>query len=319
MPINQKQLTNQVVMVHPTDFGFNEQTGVDNEFQNKPQAEDHSKITQQACHEFEQSVLALESQGVGVQILNKSPQQQRVPDAVFPNNWFSTRANGELLIYPMKTANRQEEVQIDNLSKTLNSGGFGISKITDLREEFGNDQILEGTGSLIFHHPSNRLFAAISERCLAQPLKRFAEVFEYDLIAFDTLSSNSKPVYHTNVLMSCGENFAVITESVIHSKDRKRVLDSLYDTVEDVVIISEQQMAEGFCGNVLQLCDQQQQPVLVMSHSAFKGFSNPQKKILERHADFAIFNIATIESVGGGSARCMIAENFLPEVSAKKA
>ncbi len=313
MPLNQKQLTNQVVMVHPTDFGFNEQTGADNEFQNKPKTEDYKNITQQARHEFEQCVQTLKNKGIGVQVLKKSESQAKVPDAVFPNNWFSTRANGELLVYPMKTANRQAEVQIDTLSHTLSLAGFSISKVIDLREQFGYEQILEGTGSLIFHHPSNRVFAAISERCLNQPLRHFAEIFEYQLIAFDTLSSNGKPVYHTNVLMSCGENIAVITESVIQSKDRKTVLDSLYDTVEDVVIISEQQMAEHFCGNVLQLCDQQQQPVMVMSHSAYKGFNHQQKKILERHADLAIFNIPTIESVGGGSARCMIAENFLPK------
>lgn len=315
MPLNQRHLTNQVVMVHPTDFGFNEQTGIDNEFQNKPAAIDVTRITERACREFENCVKTLQEKAIGVQVLNKSVQQQQVPDAVFPNNWFSTRANGELLIYPMKTPNRQEEVQVDGLSKLLNTGGFNISQIIDLRNELGNLQTLEGTGSLIFHHPSNRLYAAISERCLAQPLKRFADLFEYQLIAFDTQSSNGQPIYHTNVLMSCGENIAVVTDSIIHSRDRKTVLDTLHDTVEDVILISEQQMAENFCGNVLQLCDQKRQPVMVMSNSAYKGFTNQQKQILERHADFAIFDIPTIESVGGGSARCMIAENFLPRDS----
>ncbi len=312
MALVQKQLTHSVVMVRPIDFGFNEQTGMDNEFQNRPALNASENITKNALKEFEQCVSTLESKGINVQVLGKSNEQSKVPDAVFPNNWFSTRCNGELIIYPMKTPNRQAEVQVEALSEKLTGQQFTISGIIDLREQYGTEQILEGTGSLIFHHPSNHLFAAISERCLSTPLNRFAEQFDYQLVPFHTQSSNGKPVYHTNVLMSCGENFTVITPSIIQPEQRTAVLNSIDNIIEDRIDISEQQMAESFCGNILQLINNKNDPVIVMSHSAYKGFTGDQKKILERHGDFAIFNIPTIESVGGGSARCMIAENFLP-------
>jgi hypothetical protein len=311
MPLTQAQLTEHVVMVRPVDFGFNEQTGLDNDFQTRPSKNNAEQVTTQALIEFERCVNTLQDKGVEVEVLEKSTNQSKVPDAVFPNNWFSTRCNGDLIIYPMKTANRQAEIQVELLSEQLISSGFKINKLIDLRQQFGQQQPLEGTGSLIFHHPSQQLFAAISERCLANPLTRFAEEFEYQLTAFKTATSKGKPVYHTNVLMSCGENFSVVTESVILPSDRKITLDTLSNTVDDIIIISEQQMAENFCGNILQLSNKNNDPVIVMSHSAYRGFTAHQKKILERHGEFAIFEIPTIETIGGGSARCMIAENFL--------
>jgi len=313
MLFEQEQLTSSVIMVRPVDFGFNEQTGRDNEFQHKPSQDQSYQIRELANKEFEHCVETLNNVGINVQVLGKSHTQNLLPDAIFPNNWFSTRANGELIIYPMKTPNRRDEVQVAQLHSTLEEANFDITKIIDLRETLAKEDVLEGTGSLIFHHPSSTLFAAISDRCQERPLEKFADLFNYQLVKFSTKSASGMPVYHTNVLMSCGEQFAVITEDVLIPADKKHVIEQLDNTIDDLIIISEQQMSESFCGNILQLKDNQNEPVIVMSNSAYRGFTGRQQKQLEKNGNLAILEIPTIEKVGGGSARCMLAENFLPQ------
>ncbi len=307
----QPHLTRSVIMVRPIDFGFNEQTGLDNEFQNRPQKAELSQLASKAMSEFESSVECLQSLGIEVLVLEKEHTNNSLPDAIFPNNWFSTKADGRLFIYPMKTKNRQDEVQISQLYNLLESANYKINDIIDLREQYSLGVALEGTGSLIFHHPSGQLFAAVSERCQLNPLTEFAETFGYQLTEFDTLSSQGSPIYHTNVLMSCGEDFAVITKEVISTTDRKRVIAKLAECVNDIVIISEEQMSNNFCGNILQLKDSKQQPVIALSKSAYDGFSPLQRKLLEKHGSLAICAIPNIERIGGGSTRCMLAENFL--------
>lgn len=307
----QAHLTHSVIMVRPIDFAFNEQTGLDNEFQHRPTASEQGSITQKVMLEFELSVQVLQNLGIEVLTLEKQHTDKLLPDAVFPNNWFSTRSNGQIFIYPMKTENRQNEVQIPQLKTLVNSAGYEVSEIVDLRTQFPVATALEGTGSLIFHHPSNRLFAAVSERCQQHALTVYAENFGYQLVEFNTTSANGAPIYHTNVLMSCGDNFAVITEPVISEGDKKKVMQNLSECVDDIITISEEQMSLNFCGNILQLNDVRGQPVIALSKSAYQGFSTAQRKILERHGSLAICEIPTIERIGGGSTRCMLAENFL--------
>jgi len=299
-------------MVRPIDFCFNEQTGIDNEFQNRPDNSELESLSKKTNREFDDTVECLQKLGVEVLTLEKNHTNQILPDAVFPNNWFSTQANGRIIIYPMKTANRQAEVQLPQLKNLLTYAGYKISEICDLREKKSNSEVLEGTGSLIFHHPSNQLFAALSERCQQNALIDFANKFNYSLNQFETSSRSGSPIYHTNVLMSCGKDFAVITEEVISEKDKNNVVKELPNYVNDLLIITEQQMTEHFCGNILQLNDSSQQPLIAMSQSAYNGFTAPQRKILENHGSLAICSIPTIEKVGGGSVRCMLAENFLP-------
>jgi len=307
----QGHLTDSVIMVRPIDFSFNEQTGLDNEFQHRPTASERSSISQRSMVEFESSVQVLQDLGIEVLTLEKHHTDKPLPDAIFPNNWFSTRSNGQIIIYPMKTENRQNEVQIPQLKTLVTSMGYKVSEVVDLRTQFSANTALEGTGTLIFHHPSNRLFAAVSERCQLQALSIYADNFGYQLVNFNTSSANGAPIYHTNVLMSCGENFAVITEPVISGDDKKSVMQNLSDCVDDIIIITEQQMSLNFCGNILQLKDANGQPVIALSKSAFEGFSPSQRKTLERHGSLAICEIPTIERIGGGSTRCMLAENFL--------
>jgi len=308
----QRQLTNSIIMVRPHDFGFNEQTGTDNEFQHRPASVEETRaISTKAMAEFENMVNILSKEGLEVMTLDKPDRDTSVPDAIFPNNWFSTRADGHLFIYPMKTANRQAEVQVPELKSLVELNQYSITQVIDLRD---SAKAMEGTGSLIFHHPASTIYAAISERCDRQQLETYANNYGYEAFAFSSQSQTGSPIYHTNVLMSCGERFAVIVESILtKDAEKEAALSRLHDYMDDVVYISEQQMTEHFCGNILQLADNQNQPVIVMSESAFNGFTKQQLSTLEKHGRIIACPIPTIEYVGGGSARCMIAENFLPK------
>ena len=304
-------LAKSVIMVEPVDFAFNEQTGVDNEFQHRPKMDESEAIRQTAKLEFSKSILQLELLGIEVLTLKKEHTSNILPDAVFPNNWFSTRADGKIVIYPMKTPNRQNEVQQPQLTNLVTEANYRMDEIIDLRRLLSNKSALEGTGSIIFHHPTNQIFAAISERCVEASLIEYAELFGYKLNSFNTSSAQGNPIYHTNVLMSCGADFAVITEEVIAKNNISEIIRTLSETVNDVIVITEEQMAMNFCGNILQLTDQQNQPVIALSKSAFDGFKPKQRKQLENHGSLAICEIPTIEKIGGGSTRCMLAENFL--------
>lgn len=309
----QPHLTDSIVMVKPVDFGFNEQTGLDNEFQNRPQLA-ATEITQAALKESAQMVEKLRQHNIEVIVLDKSHTEAPLPDAVFPNNWFSTRQDGQLTIYPMKTSNRQAEVQVTQLQQKLVDAGYQVKAIQDLRQTYPADKALEGTGSLIFHHLSGQIFAAVSERCEASLLSQYSQQFGYQLHAFESKSSQGSPIYHTNVLMSCGQDFAVIADSVLtNNENAKQALESLQRTVSDVITISEEQMSQNFCGNIIQLKNHQDTPCIVMSQSAFRGFEPAQIRTLEKHGELIPCDIDTIEHIGGGSARCMIAENFLPK------
>ncbi len=310
-----QQLANSVIMVKPIDFGFNEQTGLDNEFQNKPQNPEAGQVKQLVSTEFNNAVEKLTKHGLQVLLLGKEHTDKQLPDAVFPNNWFSTQSTGQLTVYPMKTPNRKAEVQLDQLVKLLTVNNFDIETIIDLRENLSPDQALEGTGSLIFHHPTNTLFAALSDRCQKQLLTQFSERFNYELASFNTQSKTGSAIYHTNVMMSCGEDFAVLATPVICEKDRRIVLGALNQRVNDVLEISEDQMASYFCGNILQLKSSTHEPLIAMSESAFRGFNRKQLTILEKHGELVICAIPHIERIGGGSMRCMLTENFLPSTN----
>lgn len=304
-------------MVRPHDFGFNEQTGSDNAFQHRPESvAEGQSIRKSAMLEFEKMVNILRKAGVEVLILDKPVTSTLLPDAVFPNNWFSTTADGRLFLYPMKTLNRQAEVQQVELQALLEENHYELKDVIDLRTIWLADgqpmKALEGTGSLIFHHPTGTIFAAMSERCNKVELEYFADKYNYQVFSFVSNSQAGLPIYHTNVLMSCGENFAVITEQILVDDSASAIaMERLRASVDDIITITEQQMADSFCGNILQLCDNNNQPIIVMSESAFNGFTTVQLAVLEQHGSLIICPIPTIEYIGGGSTRCMIAENFL--------
>jgi len=309
----QPHLTSSVIMVKPVDFGFNPQTAIDNTFQHKP-SQSIQEIQTKAMQEFENAQTILRHSGVAILTLDKAPSNTAQPDAIFPNNWFSTNSNGHVTIFPMKTPNRQHEIQIEALLERLNENEYSVTEVYQLLDRLEPSQILEGTGALVFHHPSRQVFAALSERCMLAAVESYSRDIGYQMVSFNTATQAGTPIYHTNVVMSCGEDFAVIADSTISPEQRKTVIKRLENTLNDLLLISEQQMGQYFCGNILQLKDQNNQQVIALSQAAYRGFNVAQRKCLERHGSLAVLPIETIEQVGGGSARCMLAENFLPKI-----
>jgi len=316
MATKQNHTTNSVIMVPPTDFAFNEQTGSDNEFQNKPQ-QSNEYLREDALCEFNEMVNLLRDEHIEVLLLNKHAQSHQelpeLPDAVFPNNWFSTSSDGTLTLYPMKTPNRRAEVRPDELTLLLHRSGYRINKTEHVDKN--HQQILEGTGSIIFDHNNQIAYAAVSDRCDKALFEEFCQQRGYTPISFNSQSSRGKPFYHTNVMMSVGEHFVVIClDSIIDNQQKQQLLDSFAETKKEVIDISFEQTEKSFCGNILQLHNSKGDKIIVMSDSAYRGFTKQQKAKLEKHGRLLPCPIPTIEQVGGGSTRCMLAENFLKKV-----
>jgi len=307
------QTTSTVLMVRPVDFAFNEQTAVDNEFQHKPENDVNSK----ALAEFQAAVEVLRDGGVNVLVLegSKNPQFAKTPDAVFPNNWFSTMPDGTVVTYPMYTPNRRAETQrLGDVELLLTEHGYKINRMVRFGAHVETQFILEGTGSMVIDHLHHVVYAALSVRTNEQQVQKWAQTFNYKLVTFHTASSTAKEFYHTNVVMSVGEGFALICSSSIpNAEERARVLQSLKDTGNEIIDLSFEQTEKSFCANVLQLATSKGGHVIAMSQTAFDGFTAGQKKELSRFGKLVPLPIPTIEFVGGGSARCMLAEVFLPK------
>lgn len=303
--------THSVVMVPPNDFAFNEQTGEDNEFQKKSLL-NSIELREEALSEFNEMINLLRDQHIEVLVLNKAHFDPEIPDAVFPNNWFSTSPDGKMIIYPMKALNRQAEVRPELLKKLLESNQYEIKNIEVLH---GNKKSLEGTGAIIFDHQNKIAYASISERCDLELFNQFCKNNDLKAVSFSTQSSNGKAFYHTNVMMSIGENFVVICSQAINNvQQRQTVLTLLEQSNKEVIDITLKQAEESFCANILQLKNTRGEFCIVISESASKGFTTSQIARLKTHGKLIICPISTIENVGGGSARCMLAENFLPKI-----
>ncbi|WP_251359177.1 arginine deiminase-related protein [Kangiella sp. TOML190] len=305
----QSHTTYSVFMVPPQDFCFNEQTGQDNEFQNTSELTP-SLVREDAMAEFNHMVNILRDNFIEVLVLGKSADTPELPDAVFPNNWFSTNRQGQLTLYPMKTANRQAEVRPQELTQLAQSHGYLVKSNQDLTSR---SKALEGTGSIIFDHKHSIAYAAISDRCDQQLFTDFCKKSSYQPIAFHTQSSSGKPFYHSNVMLSIGEAFAVVCSEAIAETDRQKVLSQLKVAHKQIIDLTFEQTEKHFCANILQLRNSRGELIIVMSDSAYQGFSKAQKELLKLHGKLVPCPINTIESIGGGSARCMLAENFLPK------
>lgn len=311
-----KHLTNTIMMVRPYDFDFNEETGRDNEFQNRPIG-DTSNVNSLAMKEFSRMVAQIRAAGVEVLVLEKSDSKDllKAPDAVFPNNWFSTELDGTVLMYPMYAENRRAEKRIGDVENILLENNLFIKNVIHVGRPNEDEKILEGTGSMIIDHTNRNVYAAISKRCHRDQFNNFMDLRGYNNgILFHTKSSNGQAIYHTNVMMSIADKFAVIClESICDAAERKKVA-SMLEKTHEIIDISIKQMERSFCGNILQVRNNQGEPVTVMSQSAYEGFTDEQFDRIESHGMVVNAKINTIERVGGGSARCMMAEVFLPRV-----
>jgi len=303
--------TNTILMVRPYDFGFNEETGLDNEFQ---QRLDYSEeeINKKANCEFQAMVDMLRSEGVTVLILEKPEVSYgKTPDAIFPNNWFSTEHDGTLITYPMAAMNRRHERRPRDVEKLLRANGYKIRNVLNVGALDEGTHFLEGTGSMIIDHRQEVVYAARSNRCDEGQFDNFIRLrFYRQGIMFNTKSSRGTSIYHTNVMMSIGNAFAVICLDCIPDKtEREQVKESL-ETSFDLIEISMDQMENSFCGNILQVNSAGGTPLIVMSKSAYAGFDENQISQLKPHGKILPVDLTTIESIGGGSARCMMAEIF---------
>jgi len=299
-----KTTTSTVLMVPPESFAFNNETAATNSFQVSSQSD---ALPQKALNEFSNMVSILKEQGINVLTLN---QGKNLPDAVFPNNWFSTHrdafGNDSLIIYPMLTKNRQAEVNIDGLLEVLANAGYKYSNVIDLRNE--NNDVLEGTGSLVLDKENKVLYACLSPRTSYSLVIKVANILGYSPVIFDGVDANNHPVYHTNVIMGLAKHYAIIClESIPDSKQKMQVVDSLIRSNKQIIDISLEQ-ASHMCGNVLELFQNTNRSILILSKQAEQAFLPSQLKLIQNFSKLTVIDVPTIEAVGGGSVRCMMAE-----------
>ncbi|AWL12016.1 Arginine N-succinyltransferase [Saliniradius amylolyticus] len=313
MPYTQPQVARTLVMVPPLHFAYNNQTGKDNAFQQRLTLS-QEEVRGQAMAEFSNMVDTLRGHHIDVVEMAVPADRPKTPDAVFPNNWFTTGADGELSLFPMATENRRQEVYPDWLQQSLLRHGFTISETRDIRDQAAPGVYLEGTGALVFDHIHKQAYAAISQRCHRQLGERYVTELGYQFQAFETQTQSGKPVYHTNVMMSIGERFAVVCPDVIEAGRRDEVIASLAEQRE-LILLSENQINQ-MCGNVLEVENEDGKRYLLMSQTAYYGFTERQRQTLSQYATILPIAVPTIEQVGGGSVRCMVAEVFLPKKQA---
>ncbi|MGB0980122.1 MAG: citrulline utilization hydrolase CtlX [Croceimicrobium sp.] len=300
------QSSNQVLMIRPAGFAYNQETATSNSFQEKTSLE--SELLQsQVTAEFDAMVDQLRNLGIQVMVAEDTCLPQK-PDAIFPNNWVSFHASGIMVLHPMKAINRRLERR-DSLVSTFERT-FQIKEIKDLSssEEYG--EYLEGTGSMVIDRERKVVYAALSPRTRIKALNEFCKSLDYQLIAFNTSDSKGDPIYHTNVMLTIGTDFALVCEDLIsNDKEKAKLLDSLKSTGKLIISISEDQVNK-YCGNMLELSRKEAKPLLVLSQSAHEVLNETQLKQLAPLVDLCPVQIETIEKVGGGSARCMITEIF---------
>ncbi len=305
------QSTGTVLMVRPAHFDVNPVTAPTNQFQARDEQPTTSAVTRAAIAEFNAVVAALHARGVSVEMF-EGRQTTPLPDEVFPNNWFTTHADGTLVLYPLCAWNRREERRrdiVDELQRR--TSGYRIDKVIDLSvlEEHGH--FLEGTGSLVLDRPGRIVYACKSPRTHAAALHVFTKRLGFHPVYFDARDLGGQAIYHTNVMMSVGTGFAVVClEAIQEVQERFRVLRRLESSGREVIEISLQQM-HRFAANLLEL-ETDTGRLIVLSKAAAATLSDKQSEALARHGDLVPVNVQTIEKYGGGSVRCMLAEIFLP-------
>lgn len=307
-----QQITNTLLMIRPVAYRMNEQTAVNNYFQKELNLSD-AEINTKAQKEFDVFVDKLRNVGVEV-LVEDDILEMETPDSVFPNNWVSFHENGEVALYPMFAENRRRERREDVLVR-LEEEGFLIESLIDYSTAEEEGLFLEGTGSLLLDRVNRKAYCALSPRADEDLMIEFCEDFEYTPIIFSanqTINNKRLPIYHTNVLMALGEEIAIICLNAIDSKsEKKSVVQHLKEDGKEILKISETQM-QHFAGNMLQVKGTNDKKYMVMSTAAYQSLTSEQTSVLENHGEIIHSDLTTIETCGGGSARCMMAEVFLP-------
>lgn len=303
---NRMQTTSHILMIRPVDFKFNEQTAGNNKFQ---QASEQSEVQQQALQEFDGFVKILRDNGVDVTVIDDT-LDPATPDSIFPNNWVSFHEDGAVFLYPMFSENRRLERR-DEILKTLEHN-FEISHINDLSFYENRDVFLEGTGSMVLDREKKIAYACLSVRTEVEAFNNFCQLAGYKSVIFKAVDASNYPIYHTNVMMCIGDKFAVIClDSIPNLYERDFVQKALSLSGKEIIKISLNQM-NHFAGNMLQVKNNKDESLLVMSEQAYKVLNESQIITLSKYAKLIYAPIYTIEQNGGGSARCMLAEVHLP-------
>jgi len=309
-----QQTTNTILMVRPVNFRMNEQTAVNNYYQKVLDDIMPETVNAKAQQEFDAFVEKLRGIGVNVEVVDDTKETD-TPDSIFPNNWVSFHENGDVGLYPMFAENRRLERR-ESILEALEEKGFVINNIVDYTSAEGDDVFLEGTGSIMLDRVNRKAYCALSPRADEDLFIEFCEDFEFTPVIFtsnQTVNGSRKAIYHTNVMMCLGETFAVIClGSIDDKKERKNVIKHLKADGKEIVDITETQV-NNFAGNMLQVKGTNDQLYLIMSQAAYDSLTGVQIKTLEKHTKILSSSLDTIEACGGGSARCMMAEVFLPK------
>ncbi|MEQ8925196.1 MAG: arginine deiminase-related protein [Fulvivirga sp.] len=307
------QSTDTILMIRPVRFRMNEQTAVNNYYQKVLDGLSSNEVQEKALKEFDDFVEKLRLKGVNVIVVNDTSDPD-TPDSIFPNNWISFHDDGRIGLYPMFAENRRLERRSD-IIETLRAD-FNVSALVDFTEFEASDVFLEGTGSMILDRPNKIVYAAMSERTQEPPLNEFCEAFGYEAVKFianQDVDGKRLPIYHTNVMMCVADEFAILcTDSIDVQDERKAVTDKLETTGKEIIAISEDQK-HRFAGNMLQVRSEDGKIYLVMSGAAYQSLNEDQISRIEKYCPIIHSSLDTIEALGGGSARCMMAEVFLPK------
>ena len=305
-----KQTAHTILMIEPIAFGFNDQTAANNYFQQKGNASD-ADIQHNALAEFNRMVNQLRAKGIEVLVVKDTPEPH-TPDSIFPNNWISFHEGGQVILYPMFAPNRRSERR-DDILRILEGHGLVINNLSDFSFWEKQNLFLEGTGSMIFDRVHQIAYAALSDRTDKSVFLQFCETFGFTPVYFSarqTVDGSRLPIYHTNVMLSVADGYAVVcTDSIDNVDERQTLIESLKKNGKEIISISEEQM-HAFAGNMLQLQNKEGEKYLVMSQAAFDSLTEQQIKRLELYNELIVIPIPTIEKIGGGSVRCMMDEIF---------
>jgi hypothetical protein len=300
------QTSNSVLLVRPATFGFHAEAAASNAFAQAPNGD----VQAAALAEFEALARRLSQARVNTLILDDSEDPPK-PDAVFPNNWVSFHDDGTMVLYPMATAARRLERTPDAMTSLLKSSGFEVRRVVDLTAHEQADRFLEGTGSLILDRPRRQAYAALSPRTDRDPIAEFDEMLDYSTMVFEAADAARRPIYHTNVMMGLGTRFAVLCTQTVAPGARAALIAEIEASGRTLIEVDHDQMACFAC-NLLELKNRDRDPVIALSTTAIAAFRPDQLRSLESFGELVAVPVPTIETVGGGSVRCMIADIHLP-------
>lgn len=305
------QITDTLLMIRPTNFGFNEEAFLSNSFQNKPLKEEEEFVQSIALDEFNTYVDQLKKLNVNVLVFDDLPKSIS-PDSIFPNNWISLHENGSLYQHSMLVENRRKERRADIVAFFEAEYGFHSMDLSN-SEQGVNPAFLEGTGSMIFDHQAKKVYAAISPRTDAKLVTEFASKLGYESIQFEAYGGKGEAIYHTNVMLCIGEDYAVVGLDTIREDQRAMVKQNLENDGKTIIELRNEQVYNHFAGNMLQIKNKDEERIIVMSQNAYDSLTSEQiEKIMEFNKHILHVAIPTIEKIGGGSARCILAEVFKP-------